>query len=471
MSNDAHEPFGADAENFRAAGARVLEQCTNLLATLADRPVKPPINGEQSVARFGAVPPEEGMGLAALDALDDLFSNSRTPNGRFFGYVLGSGEPIAALGDLAASVLNQNVTAWRSSPAAVTIERAVIEWIASAIGAPGFTGSLMGGGSMANLAALAMAREQRAPANEAGAQPGPIYLTAETHFSSKKAVALLGLGTRSLRTVAMDGELRMRPDALDAAITEDERRGLRPLAVIASAGTTATGSIDPIPQIAEVARKHGLWLHVDGAYGGFAALAVPEKFPGLALADSITLDAHKWLYQPLDCACLLFREPAAARAAFSATGEITRVFSDDPIESFAFFEESPELSRRFRALKVWLSVRYHGVSAFRAAIRKDLELAQRLASRIDATPTLERLAPVPLSAVCFRWVGDRKLAESALEARNATLLTSINARGRVYLSNARINGHFCLRACLTNHRTRPEDVDAVVSEALAAAGS
>jgi aromatic-L-amino-acid/L-tryptophan decarboxylase len=241
--------------------------------------------------------------------------------------------------------------------------------------------------------------------------------------------------------------------------------------VVASAGTTATGSIDPIPQIAEVARKHGIWLHVDGAYGGFAALAAPEKLPGLGLADSITLDAHKWMYQPLDCGCLLFRDATAARAAFSDTAEYTRAFSSDAVEGFAFFEESPELSRRFRALKLWLSLRFHGVSAFRAAIRKDLELAQRLASQIDAAPELERLAPVPLSAVCFRWVGDRKLAESALEARNATLLSSVNARGRVYLSNARINGNFALRACLTNHRTRPEDVDAVVTEVLAAARS
>ncbi|HEY8209780.1 MAG TPA: aminotransferase class V-fold PLP-dependent enzyme [Myxococcaceae bacterium] len=431
--------------------------------------MKPPITGQQSVAQFGAPPPEEGMGPAALDALDTLFSCSRAPSARFFGYVLGSGEPIAALGDLVASVLNQNVTAWRSSPAAVTIERTLVQWIASAVGAAGFTGSLMGGGSMANLAALAMARERRAPANQAGAQSGPIYVTAETHMSIRKAVALLGLGTRSLRTIPMDPDLRMRPEALDEAIAEDERRGLRPLAVVASAGTTATGSIDPIPQIAEVARRRGVWLHVDGAYGGFAALAVPEKISGLGFADSISLDAHKWMYQPLDCGCLLFRDASAARAAFSDTAEYTRAFSSDPIEGFAFFEESPELSRRFRALKLWLSLRYHGVAAFRAAIRKDLDLAQRLASKVDATPELERLAPVPLSAVCFRWVGDRKLAESALEARNATLLSAVNARGRVYLSNARIGGHFALRACLTNHRTRPEDVDAVVTEVLAAA--
>src|SRR6185436_9245016 len=170
--------------NFRAAGARVLDQCARLLSTLDERPVKPPITGEQSVARFGAAPPEEGMGLAALDALDDLFSNSRTPNGRFFGYVLGSGEPIAALGDLVASVLNQNVTAWRSSPAAVTIERVVVRWLAEAIGCPGFVGSLTGGGSSANLMGLAMAREARAPANADGVVPGGVvYASSEVHMS------------------------------------------------------------------------------------------------------------------------------------------------------------------------------------------------------------------------------------------------------------------------------------------------
>ncbi|HVE82660.1 MAG TPA: aminotransferase class V-fold PLP-dependent enzyme [Myxococcales bacterium] len=459
-------PLSLSPDEFRSVASRAVDACGALLATLDERPVKPAITGEQSVAELGGAPPEVGLGPAALDALERIFAASRTPNGRFFGYVLGSGEPVAAVGDLIASVLNQNVTAWRSSPAAVTIERAVIQWIASAVGAAGFTGSLLSGGSMANLAGLALAREQRAPANEAGARPGAIYITSETHTATRKAVALLGLGTRSLRAVATDAELRMQPDALEEAMAEDERRGVLPLAVVASAGTTATGSIDPIPEIAQVAKRRGAWLHVDGAYGGFAAMAVPEKLPGFGLADSIALDPHKWLYQPLDCGCLLFREPAAARAAFSASAELYRSMSADPVEGFAFFEESPELSRRFRALKIWLSLRYHGVAAFRAAIRKDLDLAQRLAARVDAAPELERLAPVPLSAVCFRWVGDRTLPESALEAKNAALLNAVNARGRVYLSNARVRGHFALRACLTNHRTRPEDVDAVVTEVL-----
>ena len=374
--------------------------------------------------------------------------------------MFGSGEPVGALAELLAAALNQNVTSWRSAPAAATIEQAVVGWLADAVGCADFKGSLCGGGSTANLMALAMAREAKIPANEAGARPGIIYASEQVHFSIPKAVALLGIGRNNLRLIPVDAAFRMRVDALEAAIATDRAAGHLPIAIVASGGTVVSGAIDPLHEIADLARKEGLWLHVDGAYGGLAALAAPEKFAGLEKADSLSLDAHKWLYQPVDCGCLLYRDPAAARTAFMYDADYVRVLSEDPVESFVFFQESIELTRRFRALKLWMSLQYHGRRAYRAAIAQDLHHAQLLAQAIEAHPELELLAPVSLSAVCFRHVAKD----------NAAILRRVIARGRVYLSNATINGQFALRACFVNHRTKEEDVRAVVSEVVAAAG-
>jgi aromatic-L-amino-acid decarboxylase len=210
-------------------------------------------------------------------------------------------------------------------------------------------------------------------------------------------------------------------------------------------------------------------MHVDGAYGALAAIAVPEKFDGLALADSLSLDPHKWLYQPLDCGCLLYRSPEAARRAFSHTGDYARTLSADPIEAFAFFEESLDLSRRFRALKLWHSLRYHGFAAFRESIAQNLAQARRLEEAVSREPQLEVLTPVELSAVCFRHKGGGMDSDGDLDRFNLALLKRIVERGRIYLSNASLRGQFSLRACIVNHRTTDADIDSVVPEVLAAA--
>lgn len=458
--------------HFRLMANRAVDVCVGLLESLDTIPSFPTTSGEATTALFDTPLPEQGLGAAALDALTEVVAHSRPPSPRFYGYVLGSGEPVAAIGDLVASVLNQNNTAWRSSPAGVTIERTVVRWIAEAIGCAGFTGSLTGGGSSANLMGLAMAREAKMPSNEEGVRPnGTIYASAEIHMSIAKAAALLGLGHKSVRYVPVDERFRIIPEELDRLMTVDVANGKLPIAVVGSAGTVNTGSIDPLIQIAEIAHRHGAWFHIDGAYGALAAMAVPEKFKGLRLADSLSLDPHKWLYQPVDCGCLLYRDPAAAQTAFSHSGDYTKVLTTDPIEGFAFFEETMELSRRFRALKLWLSLRYHGVGAFRESIRGDLALAQQLASNISAEPALEMLAPVELSAVCFRFRGGQNspFTEAELNKMNAAILRKVIQRGRVYISNATIHGKFSLRACIVNHRTQPEHMGEVVTEVLAAA--
>jgi glutamate/tyrosine decarboxylase-like PLP-dependent enzyme len=319
--------------------------------------------------------------------------------------------------------------------------------------------------------ALAMAREATLPANVQGlgSRRGVVYASEEVHMSIPKGVALLGIGRDNLRLVATDQSFRIRPEELERTMLRDRATGAVPIAVVACAGTVNTGAVDPLPQLSEIARRHGAWLHVDGAYGALAAIAARDRFQGLALADSVSLDPHKWLYQPVDCGCLLFRDARAARAAFSDTGAYASALSSDPIESFAFFEESLELSRRFRALKLWLSLRYHGLEAFRQSIKNDLAHARRLAECIVEQPEFELAAPVELSSVCFRYLGKGGLSEAELNRLNPAILKRLNERGRVYLSNATLGAKFCLRACVTNHRTSDADIDSVVPEALAAA--
>jgi glutamate/tyrosine decarboxylase-like PLP-dependent enzyme len=463
-------PIEVSSEDFRRLAERITDLAARYLENLDDQRISPETRGPESLNIFWGALPEQGMGEEALARLPDVLRLSRAQNGRFFGYVLGSGEPVAAIADLLASVLNQNVTAWRSGPAAVAIEQTVVTWLAQAIGCPDFRGHLTGGGSSANLMGLAMAREAKVPANEKGIRPGMlVYASDEVHMSIPKAVALLGIGRENVRQIPVDASFRMISSELEKRMRQDLAAGKTPVAVVASAGTVSTGSIDPLREIAEIAHRYGAWFHVDGAYGALAAIAERDQFAGLELADSISLDPHKWLYQPLDCGCLLHRSPQAAQKAFSHTGDYARSLTADPVEGFAFFEESLELSRRFRALKLWLSLRYHGLAAFRESIRKDLAQARRLAESIRREPELELLAPMALSAVCFRHRGARQLPGEDLNHFNALLLKRVVERGRVYLSNATLHGKFCLRACIVNHRTTDADIDSVILEVLAAA--
>lgn len=355
-------PVEISSDEFRRLAERVTQIASEYLETIDAQVISPATSGDQTLRLFRTPMPEDGIGETALNALPEVLRLSRVQDGRFFGYVLGSGEPVGAVagGD----------------------EQTVVGWLAQSIGCPGFYGHLTGGGSSANLMGLAMARESKAPSNEKGVvSGGVVYASDQIHMSIPKSLALLGIGRDNLRLIPTDKALRMIPQELEARILEDRSQGRIAIAVVASAGTVSTGAIDPFPQIAAVARRHGAWFHVDGAYGALAAMAERRRFDGLELADSISLDPHKWLYQPLDCGCLLYRSPEVAQHTFAHSGDYARSLSADPIEGFVFFEESMELSRRFRALKLWLSLRYHGVAAFRRSIAKDPAQARRLAKR------------------------------------------------------------------------------------------
>jgi aromatic-L-amino-acid decarboxylase len=464
-------PIEISPEQFISLCERFLAIASDYLKEMDSRSIPAKGSGAEIDRIFRTPLPETGLADEALRAFSDVVQYSRAQNGRFFGYVLGSGETAGAASDLLCSVLNQNATAWRSSPAAVTLERTVVSWLARIVSCHEFRGVLCGGGSAANLMGLAMARETKVPANKNGIPSGArvaVYASTEVHMSIPKGIALLGIGRDNLRLIPVDNSFRMIPSQLEQAMRRDTERGVVPIAVVGSAGTVNTGAIDPLAEIAAIATQFGAWFHIDGAYGALGAIAAPHKFPGIDRADSLSLDPHKWLYQSIDCGCLLYRDASAAQRAFSYSGEYVRPLNNDPVESFAFFDKSIELSRRFRALKLWFSLRYHGLAAFRKSIGNDLEHAQRLGSAIEETSDLQLMAPIELSAVCFRYVGGIH-TEDDLNRLNSGILRRIVERGNVYLSNATLQSRFCLRACVVNHRTTNSDIDRVVAEVLAVA--
>jgi aromatic-L-amino-acid/L-tryptophan decarboxylase len=407
--------------------------------------------------------PLEGEPLESLlEACGEVLAAGRRTSPAFFGYVHSPPSPIAVAADLLASAADQNVTAWRSAPAATEVERIVLRWLGALAGfAPDATGTLVSGGSAANLAALAVAMRAGRP-RDADRRALRAYASTETHFSVAKAASLLGVG---LRRVAVDAGHRLDVGALRDAIAADRRHGATPFCIVASAGSTATGAVDDLDAIADAAGEHGVWLHVDGAYGAPAAAHPVHRdlFTGIDRADSLSLDAHKWLYVPVDCGALLVRDPATTANAFGAgASEYVRVLADDAVESFAFWDHGLELSRRFRALKVWMTLRYYGSRRIADAIAEDIAMARHLAERVRDGDDLELLAGPNLSICCFRHVPPG-MPEASLDAHNERLLHRLQHDGEVYLSNAVIDGRFALRACITNYRTTRRDIDRAIA--------
>lgn len=459
---------------LRALLAAAAELTADYLVGLPDRPILEPASAAERAERIHdgrtGLPLDGESTEDVLAAVRRVVDESRHAGPGFFGYVASPAAPIGVAGDLIASALNQNLVAWRSAPGSVEVERTVVRWLGELIGfADDAHGLLTSGGSLANLTALFVALRDRAGGQD-DRRRLVVYAGSEAHFSVAKAADILGVAARE---VASDGDLRLDPDALRAAIADDVSAGRTPICVAATAGTTVTGAVDPFDAIADVAAEHGLWLHVDGAYGALAAADPASRplFAGLHRADSLALDPHKWLATPIDCGCLLLRDPAASRAAFaSRAGDYVHVFEREPDEAFAFWDHGPELSRRFRALKVWMILRRHGARAIGAAIAQDIALARHLADRVREAPDFELLAEPGLSVCCFRHVpADLRGDEPALARLNERLMTAIQRDGRAYVSNATVHGRFGLRACIVNFRTTPVDVEQILDIAREAA--
>ena len=476
-------------DEIRRWGNAAVETIATYLESLRDRPVYPKTTARNIREKLDGTLPEKGADFERLlETFNKVIVAESRHNGhpRMFGYVQSPGSAIAAIADLLASALNANLTAWRSAPGGVEIERLTIDWIKQILGFKSDAGGLfVSGGSMANLAALATARRAKAPADltSKGARSLPktmrIYISEETHHSIAKAAVLLGLGQENVRSVSVEENFRIRIDDLITKITEDLEASYQPFCVVANAGTVGTGAFDPLAQVSDVADRFNLWLHVDASYGGFAALAPSTRslFSALPKADSVALDPHKWLYLPIDCGCVLYRDAQAARATFAHQAEYTRVMEKEPDEAFAFWDYGPELSRRFRALKVWMMLKAVGLRTLSKAIEKDLACARHLEQLVRTSEDFEMLAPIELSIFCFRHVpsglkqarvnadeAERARIEKELDAWNERLLIALQRDGSSYLSNGLFHGRFGLRGCVMNFRTTQRDMEILLED-------
>jgi len=456
-------------------GNSVIQLMAEYLGGLRDHKVYRHISSRDIRDSLDPALPTKGIDF---DALLKVFRENIIPfsrqnaHPRMFGYVQSPGTPLAAFADLLASTLNANLTVWRSAPAPVELERLTIDWIRQILGFNAQAGGLfVSGGSMANLAAIAAARQ----AKDDSSGRLRIYASSETHFSIAKAAALLGIGQENVRLVDVDECFKIRVDDLVAKITADLEAGYLPFCVVANAGTVNTGAVDPLAEIREIADRFQLWMHVDGSYGAFAVLAKSARklFAGLERADSIALDPHKWLYLPVDVGCVIYRAPEIARAAFAHEAEYTRIIGEKADEAFAFWDYGPELSRRFRALKVWMLLKGVGLDSLGEAIESNLACARNLESMVRASDDFEMVAPVELSIFCLRHVPVqlRNKSPQAIDAFNERLLIALQRDGSSYLSNATLAGRFALRGCVLNYRTTLRDMEILLNDLRRVAGS
>src|SRR6478609_6999496 len=456
------------ADELREWGNSVIQFMADYLGDLRDRNVYRRMSSREIRQRLDSALPING---SDFDALLNIFRDNIIPfsrqnaHPRMFGYVQSPGTPVAAFADLLASTLNANLTVWRSAPAPVELERLTIDWVRQILGFNAEAGGLfVSGGSMANLAAIAAARQ----AKDCSSGRLRIYASSETHFSVSKAAALLGIGRENVRHVAVDERLRIRVDDLVAKITADLEAGCFPFCVVANAGTVNTGAVDPLAEIRKVADRFQLWMHVDGSYGAFAVLAKSARklFAGIERADSIALDPHKWLYLPVDVGCVIYRNPEIARAAFAHEAEYTRMFGEEADEAFVCWDYGPELSRRFRALKVWMLLKGVGLDRLSEAIESNLACARHLESMVQASDDFEMLAPVELSIFGFRHLPAqlKNQPPAAIDTFNERLLVALQRDGSSYLSNTTAGGRFALRGCVLNYRTTLRDVEILLDD-------
>jgi aromatic-L-amino-acid decarboxylase len=464
------------SSEFRALAGAAVDFLADYFATIEDRPVVVPTTSRAIREQIAEPLPRTGADFdALLDTVRDVICryNRHSAHPRMFGYVASPGTAVTAVSHMLAAAMNINVTAWRSASSATEMERLTIDWLKEMLELPASAGGLFtSGGSMANFAGLAAARSAKAPdvvREGVGGRRMRVYVSEDAHYSVEKAAGMLGIGERNVRAVKIDERLRMDLADLARAVEEDRAAGHLPMCVVASAGTTTTGAVDRIDQIAEFAHRENLWLHVDAAYGGFAALAPSARhlFAGIELADSIALDPHKWLYLPMGSGCVLYRDPKTARAAFAHGADYTRPIGLENDEAFAFWDYGPELSRPFRALDLWMLLKFAGAERLGRAVEENIACAKYFEALVKASDDFEMLAPVELSIFCFRYVP--KGFSGDLDAFNESLLVKVQRAGSTYLSNARVNGKFALRGCVLNYRTTKKDMEKVLEDVREAA--
>lgn len=473
-----------DPATFRRLGHRAVDLAADHLDGIRDRPVFQPMTPAQRGELLDQPLPNEGLDPAAIL---ERFAETVLPfpmgNGhpRFFGWVNSPPAHISVLAELLAAAMDPSCAG--GDHAAIYVERAAVRWLMELVGYPtdGSMGILVSGGSMASLTCLAAARHRlalREGWNDrrdgvGGHPPLVVYLSSEAHTTLHKAIELLGLGTQSLRVIPVDDDFRIDVAALRAAIAADRVAGKLPFCVAASAGTVATGAIDRIDLLADACAEEGLWLHVDGAYGTVGILDPDrrERYAGMDRADSLAIDPHKWLSIPIECGCAIVRDGALLRDTFSLVPSYVRTEEGRGIGGLPWYSEYGfQQSRGFRALKLWMTMQHVGRDGYASIITRHNRLAQRLAERIDAAPDFERLAPVELSIVCFRYrPADATMSDGAVDALNKAIMEEVQISGEAFVTQAIINGRFSLRANIIHYGTTEEDTGMLI-ESIRAAG-
>jgi aromatic-L-amino-acid/L-tryptophan decarboxylase len=477
--NRRSAPLDMPAAEFRAAGHGLVDQIADWLEQVQDTPVthdESPADVRRALNADRTLPVSGTEPRALLQETADLLFRHSLFNGhpRFFGYITSSPAPIGALGDLLAASINQNVGAWRLSPMATEIEAQTVRWIAELIGVPTDTGGLLvSGGNAANFVCFLAARTAKTPqdirTNGLGSMKGRlrVYASTETHTWIQKAADMFGVGTDAIRWIETDEQQRMNPAALERQIAADSAGGELPFLVVATAGTVSTGAVDPLPEIATVCRRHGVWFHVDGAYGALAARVpgAPDSLRAMSEADSVAVDPHKWLYAPLEAGCALVRRPTDLRRTFSYHPS----YYHFDHEATNYFDYGPQNSRGFRALKVWLALQQAGADGYLKMIGDDMRLARQLHVLLQQHPDFEAMTQ-HLSITTFRYVptdraGTRGTPDTDeyLDRLNQMLLTRVERSGEAFLSNAVVGGRFLLRTCIVNFRTSVADIETLLA--------
>jgi aromatic-L-amino-acid decarboxylase len=464
-----------DWEAMRELGHRMVDDMMSYLETVRQRPVWQPIPEEVKMALKQPLPLEpQSAEHAYQDFLENVLPH---PMGnihpRFWGWVQGTGTPLGMLAEMLAATMNPNLGG--GDHVANYVEAQVLDWCKEMLGYPsGASGLLVSGGSMANLVGLTVARNTKAEFDvrqhglQATRRKMVLYGSHEMHSSIQKAVELLGLGNHSLRKIPVNADFEIDVLALEQAISDDRAAGHQPFCVIGNAGTVNTGAIDNLNELANICERGRLWFHVDGAFGALVALspALQHLVVGMERADSIAFDMHKWMYMPYEVGCALVRQEQDHRQAFSLTPEYlahtTRGLAAGPLW---FSDYGVQLSRGFKALKVWLSIKAHGIQKYAGLIQQNVEQARYLATLVDSTPELERLAPVPLNIVCFRFKADN-VDEDLLNRINQEILIQLHESGLAVPSYTTLNGKYALRVAITNHRSQRGDFDILVHEVV-----
>jgi aromatic-L-amino-acid decarboxylase len=468
----------ADWARARDLGRTMLDDMFSFLKSVGERPVwRSP--GVEARAAYERPLPAEGRPLEAIyqDFKDHIlpfgFGNTHP---RFWGWVNGTGTTTGMLADMLASGMNGHVSF--GDHAEIYVERQVLEWLRALLGLPPeSTGLLVSSGSVANLTGLAVARDEKCPdilqhgLRADGMRP-VVYASDEVHNSVDKVVGLLGIGRVNLRRVPSRADFTCDVDAMAAAIKRDRQAGLTPVCVVASAGTVSTGAIDDVSALADLARREDVWLHVDAAFGAALALspALRPRLKGIERADSVAFDLHKWFYMPYDVGCVFVCRPGAQRRSFSPPAHyLAGMARGIAAQGYPFGELGVDLSRGFRALKVWMSLQEHGTEGYAALIEQNVAQAAYLADQVGRCPDLELLAPAPLNVVCFRHRPDGLTDPDTLDAHNQHILMTLHERGVAAPSFTRVRGAFAIRAAITNHRSRRADFDALI-EAVTSIG-